>query len=124
MTSPTVRVSRAIFVTCSSRASISSLDNALSFSGRFSVSVTAPDSLLRSTRLLMHRISLTIPPAAAERLEQSHGIRVSVGPRLDHGELRLPVALLGIKHGHKTYSAELILALGKIKSRLRGAIRF
>src|SRR6202040_395086 len=63
----------------------------------------APVVRLRSIREVEERILLrrvevvAIPPAAAQRLEQRHGVGETIGLRLDAHEQRLQVGLLRIE---------------------------
>src|ERR1700689_1621276 len=124
MTRPMVLVSRAIASTCASRLSNTSLVSALNLSGRFNVRVAAPPLLSRRTRLLIARFLLTIPPSAAERLEQARGIGVTIGLSLHPRQFSLLVGLLCIEHGHHADRPQRALALRKLKRFLGRLLRF
>src|SRR5580658_125993 len=101
MTRPMVLVSRAIASTCASRLSNTSLVSALHLSGRFNVRVAAPPLLSRRTKLLIARFLRTIPPSAADRLEQARGVGITIGLGLHSRQHRLLVGLLRVEHRHQ-----------------------
>src|SRR5580704_1774504 len=101
-----------------------SLESALNFSGRLSVSVAAPPLFSLRTKSLIARLLLSIPPPAAERLKQRRRVGVSIRPGLNRRQRRRVVGLLRVEYGNQADRSQSALLLCEIKAFFRGPFRF
>src|ERR1700684_2355786 len=115
MTRPIFLDSRAMASTCTASASNTSLDRAFSFSRRLSVRVATPSLFSRRTKSLIARLLGSVPPSAAECLEQAGRIGIAVGFGLDQCQLGLLVCLFGDQHRDQGDRPQFALMLREIK---------